>query len=358
VNADGCVAPATICWSSSGTSGNWENPAAWIIPGNAPANRLPTATDDVNLPLSVSVFYYITVSSVQTVHSIFIGNGAVVQCTTSCVLTVLTHTPVSTFDSDCGILNIAGTFNNHAAYVDACEEAINILAGGAFVNHNSVDFTTYGGSLTNNGVFIEKCGAQVVGGLSLVTGNVATETPCPTQVSGASFSSELGGFTSLSAQPVSSISTPPPSGVTFPDGVFSFTLALATGATITVVITLPTPFPSGPFTYYKFHAGSWQQVPASKVTLDATRTIITLTLTDGATPDDADVSANGVIVDPGGPAITGPTSQPAVHPLNVGGAMLPVNLAQVLGPWVAAMLALAVIVVETLVIRRKKNHKP
>ena len=51
-----------------------------------------------------------------------------------------------------------------------------------------------------------------------------------------------------------------------------------------------------------------------------------------------------------------PVTQPAVHPLNVGGEMIPVNLFQVLGPWIAVMLALTVVAVETLVIRRRKNR--
>ena len=40
-----------------------------------------------------------------------------------------------------------------------------------------------------------------------------------------------------------------------------------------------------------------------QVTLDSTSTMITLTPTTGASPDDDDGSANGVIVDSGGPAI-------------------------------------------------------
>jgi len=42
------------------------------------------------------------------------------------------------------------------------------------------------------------------------------------------------------------------------------------------------------------------------------------------------------------------------HPINVGGTMLPLNLLQVLGPWIAAILALTVVAVETLVIRKRK----
>ena len=48
---------------------------------------------------------------------------------------------------------------------------------------------------------------------------------------------------------------------------------------------------------------------------------------------------------------------PAVHPLNVGGEMLPVNITQVLAPWIAAMLTLTVVAVETLVVKRN-DRKP
>ena len=53
--------------------------------------------------------------------------------------------------------------------------------------------------------------------------------------------------------------------------------------------------------------------------------------------------------------IVTPATQPAVHPLNVGGEMLPMNLLQVLAPWVAAVLALTVVAVATLVVRKKRN---
>ena len=51
-----------------------------------------------------------------------------------------------------------------------------------------------------------------------------------------------------------------------------------------------------------------------------------------------------------------PAPQPAVHPLNVGGEMLPVNMLRVVAPWITAMLALTVVAIETLVIRKKKNR--
>lgn len=170
--------------------------------------------------------------------------------------------------------------------------------------------------------------------------------PTATGVGTATFMTTAGGFSSLTASPVSSISTPPPSGAIFPDGLFSFTIqGLSSSQTVTITITLPAALPAGTFAYYKFQVGAW--IPFPSAYLDVSRTIITLTLT---------ADSSGTINDPGGPAI--PTSvQPALHPVYVGGAMLSVNPAQVLGPWIAAMLALTVVAVETLIIRRK-NRKP
>src|SRR5208337_3989752 len=149
---------------------------------------------------------------------------------------------------------------NDASLVDVSRLSIHILAGGTFVNVNSLDFT--GGELTNSGVFVEKCPpAVVVGGISSVPGTVVTESPCPTQVSTpsgssvsgtASFSSDLGGFTSLTSTAVSSVSPAPPAGITFPAGLFSFTISgLRVGGTVTVTITLPSALPAGTFSYWK-----------------------------------------------------------------------------------------------------------
>ena len=188
-----------------------------------------------------------------------------------------------------------------------------------------------------------------IGSVSYSTGSVPFTLGCRPGVLS-------GGIQTFSAVSLSSISPAPPAGLTFPDGLFSFTIVgLSIGQTVTLTLTLPSPLPSGTFSYWKFHGGTWTQVAASRATLSSDMKTITLTLTDGATPDDSDLIANGVIVDPGGPAL-GTVSQPAVHPLNVGGAIFPVNLLQVLGPWIAATLALTVVAVETLVVR--KNRKP
>lgn len=185
---------------------------------------------------------------------------------------------------------------------------------------------------------------------NFATAAVQTATGTGTAI----FSSDAGLMQSLTAVSESSLpSSGRPTGLVFPHGFFSFTISgLEAGATVTVTITLPSPLASGSFSYWKFQGGAWIQMPSSKATLDSSRTVITLTLTDGASPDDADGSANGVIVDPGGPAV--PTSPPVQ--IAVGGEILPINQLHVLLPWLALVAVLGVVAVETLVVRRRKKN--
>jgi hypothetical protein len=301
-----CPGTVTICWNSI-SSGNWEVAANWNL------GRIPTASDDVAI-LGGNGFI-VTLSSVQTVHSLYIGGSPSLQCTSSCSLTILAHTPGWTYDiaiSD--VINIAGNIINHAQFVNN-RGTINILTGGTFVNHNTLDIAQPGSVVTNNGVFDEKCGASVVGGS--ISGTVVTESPCPTEVSTASsstvsgtvlFQSELGAFTSITATALSSVSPAPPSGLLFPAGLFSFTISgLRAGSTVTVTITLPSPLPAGSFSYWKFSGGVWSQY--SSASLDSTRTIITLTFT---------APASGTVTDPGGPTIPAastPITPPQYYPV-------------------------------------------
>ena len=102
-----------------------------------------------------------------------------------------------------------------------------------------------------------------------------------------------------------------PTGASFPSGAVAFTVSdLAPGATVTVRVI----FPVGVLAtkYFKFHDGGWFDASASA---SFAGNVVTLTLTDGGVLDD-DGAANGVIVDPGGPA-----SVPAVIAPVVAGAV-------------------------------------
>jgi hypothetical protein len=96
-----------------------------------------------------------------------------------------------------------------------------------------------------------------------------------------------------------------PAGIVFPHGLFDFIASGCTpGSTITLVITYPQALPAGTV-YWKYGPtptdGSyhWYQLPATINGNTATFSII-----DGGLGDD-DLTANGIIVDQGGPGVPG-----------------------------------------------------
>jgi hypothetical protein len=91
----------------------------------------------------------------------------------------------------------------------------------------------------------------------------------------------------------------PPSLYQLPHGVYSLTVeGIAPGASITIQVRLPSPAPVGTV-WLKLIGGRWVALPVGS---DDGDNVITVTLTDGG-QGDADGVANGVITDPGGPAI-------------------------------------------------------
>jgi parallel beta-helix repeat protein len=89
----------------------------------------------------------------------------------------------------------------------------------------------------------------------------------------------------------------------FTNGLFSFNITgLTSGATVTVTLEFPIAVPVG-VQYWKYGptpdnpTGHWYQLPMGD---DDGDNVITITLVDGGLGDD-DLTANGVIVDPGGP---------------------------------------------------------
>ena len=96
-----------------------------------------------------------------------------------------------------------------------------------------------------------------------------------------------------------------PAGVSFPHGLFLFTTTGCTpGSTITMTMTYPSALPSGT-QYWKYGptpgnaSPSWYVLPAS-----IAGTTATFSITDGGLGDD-DLTANGTIVDQGGPGSGG-----------------------------------------------------
>jgi len=138
------------------------------------------------------------------------------------------------------------------------------------------------------------------------------------------------GFTSARFIPVSGDPDSPPAGtapagITFPHGLFDFTLGgCAPGSTITMTIIYPTPLPRGTV-YWKYGptpaspSARWYILPSSLSV--ATMSFV---IPDGGLGDD-DLAANGIIVDQGGPGV-GSTSNPI----------------PALSPWMLALLGLLV----------------
>jgi pimeloyl-ACP methyl ester carboxylesterase len=126
----------------------------------------------------------------------------------------------------------------------------------------------------------------------------------------ATFSSNMGTIVCPTA--VSEDSLPPASAprLSFPFGLFSFKITgIAAGSTVTVTITLPSDAPNG-VQYWKYQQGEgWYQIPV----LSSSGNVITIQLTDGGAGD-SDLVANGIIIDPGGPAVITPIQSLKVSP--------------------------------------------
>ena len=116
-----------------------------------------------------------------------------------------------------------------------------------------------------------------------------------------------GGGASCSFGSASLVGAPvaPPSGVTFPDGLFQFTLTNCVGS-VTVHATFPTAFAAGE-QYYKYGptpgspSAHWYMLGATN-SLTLAGNVATFTIADGGLGDD-DLAVNGTIVDQGGPGV-------------------------------------------------------
>ncbi len=145
-------------------------------------------------------------------------------------------------------------------------------------------------------------------------GSTATNTGPVTASVGAANGWQLNAGGSAGFIPVSgnaaSPATPPPAGVTFPQGLFDIDLTTGTaGSAATVVITYPAAIAAGSV-YYKFGPTAANTTPHWYIYPNAViaGNTVTLTLTDGQ-DGDADLSANSHIHDPGGPALVGSGAQ-------------------------------------------------
>jgi hypothetical protein len=134
------------------------------------------------------------------------------------------------------------------------------------------------------------------------SGTTFTNTGTATAVLSGGGANCSFGSTSLVGPPVA-----PPSGVTFPEGLFQFTAVNCVGS-ITITATFPTAF-SGSEQYWKY-GPTPGPVSAHWYTLGGTNSLVlsghtaTFTIADGGLGDD-DLTVNGTIVDQGGPGVRG-----------------------------------------------------
>lgn len=170
----------------------------------------------------------------------------------------------------------------------------------------------------------------------------------------ASLHDILGGYVTVTVPPgqllvsVRAVPNPSPAdapeGVSFPSGHFELTVSgIAEGACTTVQLLLPQ---GSPVIGYFKHAPEpavpaphwWSLGSLATVALESGRTRVSLLLCDGGLGD-ADLAANGRIVDPGGPAA-----------VQVAAAAIPT-----LGEWGALLLAVLTVAVGLDVLSRRRR---
>ena len=118
-------------------------------------------------------------------------------------------------------------------------------------------------------------------------------------------------LTGVSALPVPASPTPPGSA-TFPVGLLGFSVQLADGDT-TADVEIHLPAGTNPNAYLKFQGGTWVDFTADT---SISGDVVTLHLVDGGAGD-ADGVVNGIIEDPGGPAIADLVPPTVTCPSNV-----------------------------------------
>ena len=103
----------------------------------------------------------------------------------------------------------------------------------------------------------------------------------------------------------------PPPGSTLPNGLISFRLDdVPVGGAATVRIYSSSLV--GVNGYAKYHDGAWSSLAPANVAVDLAGGFVEIVLTDGAIGDD-DGTANGSILDPGGPAVVVLNTAPTVR---------------------------------------------
>ncbi|MCB1771145.1 MAG: Ig-like domain repeat protein [Candidatus Competibacteraceae bacterium] len=213
----------------------------------------------------VTINYSVTATSGTPTGNVTVSDGA----GTTCVGTVAAGGCSLTFTS-VGTKTLTATYAGDANFAHSTSVPVTHTVMGGGDNPNT---TFTGPSATGSGQ---------------VTARITGEAGC---------SFNQAQFTSASSIPV-----PPPSGYIFPHGLFSFTVTGCSSGALTLQITYPQTL-AADAQYWKYgktpdnHTRHWYELPATISGNQAT-----FTLTDGGLGDD-DLTANGAIVDDGGPSV-------------------------------------------------------
>ena len=216
---------------------------------------------------------------------------------------------VSGINSASAISIAGGTYSiNSGVYVSTASTVTN----GQTVTVQQVASTSYSTSSTATLTIGGVSGAFNVTTLAVPVSTTSYTSPSGTSSGNISASFTGGGtgcgyatsqYIPLAGHASSPPVGTPPAGVSFPHGLFDFTISgCGVGATLTFTITYQQALPPGTV-YWKYGptAGNisphWYQLPAV-----IAANIATFSITDGGLGDD-DLAANGAIVDQGGPGV-------------------------------------------------------
>lgn len=218
--------------------------------------------DPSTIGQAVTVNYSVTAASGTPTGNVTVSDGASANCTG----TVAAGSCSLTFTS-AGSKTLTATYAGDTNFASSASTPV----AHTVTDGNTPNTTFTGPSATGSGQ---------------VTAQITGESGC--------------GFSQARLTPVSTIPTAPPGGYTFPHGLFAFTVTGCPKGALTLQVTYPQALPTGT-KYWKFgktadnHTAHWYEMPAS-----IAGNQVTLTLADGGLGDD-DLTANGAIVDDGGP---------------------------------------------------------
>jgi hypothetical protein len=226
--------------------------------------------------------------------------------------------------------NATLTINGSAVASGTASSPIALVVGSNPINvvvtaQNGTTTLTYTITVTRAGVVVTTFSGTSATGTGTITATLS------------------GGGAACSITSASLINPPaaPPSNVTFPDGLFQFSVSGCVGS-ITMTVNFPTAF-VGTEKYWKYGPTAGQP-SAHWYTLGAGLSghVATFTIADGGIGDD-DLSVNGTIVDAGGPGVT------AAGPGN-GTASVPV-----LSDWAVILLVLLIAIAGRIVDTRRRS---